>query len=480
MLQSRILSAVEARGNALSALAKHYLPSLQDDHVAQLFADARRELDMVQLRQRARIGELRDALTAAAGKRDEVEGRLEVTTERLDQLVSERTRLEALVAERLAADAEFQRLTADAGHATAALERDEARVEELQTESRAKLPAYRGSRLFRYLLDIGFGTPNYTKKGFVRSMDRMVAKLVDWPRTKAGYDFLNTIPKLVAVEVERRREEFESTMEKLDAMEERIEREVGLSTVRLDGEALGKQREAMLADLEAAQADEVRRRAELAESESATGKFHVEALARLRDHFDRAGLRQLATRALETVDPVDDRLVAAIEAAEREIDALRASAGSVGTAREQAVDRAKALSELVLDLRRRECDSVRCSFERMTPSAFERRVEAIAEGRDEIGSLKQDLARAETFRPTLEHVSQHADSLGRSGSGLGTLGGILLHAAAAVADAALSSSSVGGAARRGVRRHFGGGARSGGSGGGSSRRGGGFTRGSGF
>lgn len=477
MLQSRILTAVEARGNALSALAKHYLPSLQDDHVAQLFVDARRELDVLQLRQRAKVGELREALTAAASKRDEVEDRLEVTTKRLEELVAERTRLESLVAERLAADAEFRRLTADVGHATAALERDEARAEELQSESRAKLPAYRASHLFRYLLDVGFGTPNYTKKGFVRSMDRMVAKLVDWPRTKAGYDFLSTIPKLVAVEVERRREEFESTMAKLDAMEERVEREVGLSKVREDGESLGRQREKMLADLEAAQAEEVRCRAELEESESATGRFHVEALARLRDHFDRAGLRQLATRALETADPVDDRLVAAIEAAEREIDALRASASSVGTAREQTVERAKALSELVLDLRRRECDSVRCSFERMTPSAFERRVEAIAEGRDEVGSLKQDLRRAETFRRGMEDVKQHAESMSRSGGELGTLGGILLHAAAAVADAALSKASAGGAASRGVRRHFGGGSRSGS---GNSRRGGGFTRGSGF
>ncbi len=75
-------------------------------------------------------------------------------------------------------------------------------------EAAEKLPQYDRSRLFRYLHDRGFGTSEYQAAGWVKSLDRWVADLIDFPNARNGYEFLKKAPGLVAAEVARRRDQF--------------------------------------------------------------------------------------------------------------------------------------------------------------------------------------------------------------------------------------------------------------------------------
>lgn len=465
-LQGRLLEAVERRGKALQQLAQYYLPKLDDQTVAAAFKEVRGELEMLQLRQKVRADELRAAIAAADAEQSKLDAELAQVTEQLEALVAERTSIETAIAERLAGDAEFQAMAREVAHAETRLERDEERAAELARESKRKLPPYERSRLFQYLLARDWGSPQYASRGFVRRMDGLVARVIDWPRAKAGWDFLRATPELVANEVERRRTEFVARMAALQKRERALAEELGLPSVQERGEAIGDQREALLAQLTASNAREQAQRDELARADSASGEHHAEALRRLRGFLDEASAGTLAAHALTTTDPVDDRLVVEIDAITRELDGLRDQLAKLGRDREAAEARATGLGHVVNRLRIAECDSMRCSFEKLTPSAFERRIDTLVDGAEAPDALLAELLeqRRNTWPDSRSSTRQDGTPWW------------VLHALGAVAEIAMR-----GALSRGITRSGSWGSRGGGrSGGGLGSKGGGFTRGSGF
>ncbi|MBI5850552.1 MAG: hypothetical protein HZB39_05860 [Planctomycetes bacterium] len=465
-LQGRLLEAVERRGKALQQLAQYYLPKLDDQTVAAAFREVRGELEMLQLRQKVRADELRASIAAADAEQAKLDAELAQVTEQLEALVAERTAIETAIAGRLAADAEFQAMAREVAHAETRLERDEERAAELARESKRKLPPYERSRLFQYLLARDWGTSRYASRGFVRRMDGLVARVIDWPRAKAGWDFLRATPELVANEVERRRTEFVARMAMLQKRERTLAEELGLPSVQERGEAIGEKREALLAQLTASNAREQAQRDELARADSASGEHHAEALRRLRSFLDEASAGTLAAHALTTADPVDDRLVVEIDSVTRELDGLRDQLSKLGRDRVAAEARATGLGHVVSRLRATESDTVRCAFENLTSSAFERRIDAAAAGAETPEALLDDLMAQRRYRPRPIASVPQPDGAPWW----------VLHAVGAIAEIAIK-----GALSRGITRSGSWGSRGGGrSGGGLGSKGGGFTRGSGF
>ena len=97
--------------------------------------------------------------------------------------------------------------------------------------------------MFQYLYRRGYGTSDYAARGTIRSLDKWVSDLIDFPKARYGYDYLKTTLKLMAEEVARRQAEFRKQMEQVEAIEDRYQDEVGLTqvmalglgTVHLDG-----------------------------------------------------------------------------------------------------------------------------------------------------------------------------------------------------------------------------------------------------
>lgn len=494
-LQSRLLEAVERRGAAVSQLAQHYLPALDEGTVGNVFRELRAELEALQARRLARIEELRRGIAKADAEQAGLDAELAKLNAELEALVVERTDVETKLAERLAADAEFQDLSRGVADAETRLELDEARAAELEREAKDKLPAYENSRLFRYLDERRYGTPDYTSRDFVRRMDRLVADVIDWPRTKAGWDFLRSAPELVAAEVERRRMEFTVRMAALQKHERLAAEQLGLPPIEARGDALGERRDTLLARIETSNAGERALREELARAESANGEHHAEAIKRLRTFLDEAGSGTLTAHAQNTADPIDDRLVAGLDAATRELDGLREQLARLGQAKSAAEARASGLTRVVDELRRAECDSVRCQFEELSSSAFERRIDELVAGAETPEQLLADLMKRRRFdwaaSRSMTAGPLDAPSARSPGSDVPWW---VLSALGAVAEVALQGAvrgAVKGALGRGISRSGswggsrggggGGGTRSGGGGGGGlGSRGGGFTRGSGF
>ena len=77
--------------------------------------------------------------------------------------------------------------------ATAEAAASKAATSEQDRQQKGK--AYEADPLFIYLWQRGYGTPDYKRRGLVRSLDRWVAGLIRFDDARANYAMLTSIPE---------------------------------------------------------------------------------------------------------------------------------------------------------------------------------------------------------------------------------------------------------------------------------------------
>lgn len=473
-LEAQRQATLTRRTDALWQLARLYLPALDEQSVAKVFAEAQAEMRAVRARQQQEAATRREQLAALTRTLATREADLATVTTKLEAQVHQRTELEARVAEILRADAAFAALATRTAESEQRLHRDEERSAEMQREAKAKLPAFERSRLFQYLVKREYGTSAYAGRGLTSRLDRWVAGLVDYTPSKRSFDFLRVTPELVAQEVERRREEFEPLLAQVQAREAEVAASVGLDKVLAAGDQLGTERDAIVAAMTELQSEHRRASEDLARLEATDGPHYADALGRLRTMLERMETDALERRARATADTQDDALVAAIATARRESEAQDAQARELGARRVAADQHAVDLDRLVRRFREANFDSERSRLDGLDLDSEIVRMRAGSGSLDEVWGKVRERQRF-----------AHAATAQVDGSdALGSTGRVLLEVMGHVVGAALRSSAT-----RSVFRGGGGGGGGfriggGGGGGGFSRGGGGggggFTRGSGF
>ncbi len=303
-------------------LARLTLPQLSRAAVENGFGEVRGDLLTIVERKERRareVGErlerLRAAAAATRARRDAAHAEFELAKTRQQAVQSE-------LARALESDVEFQNLSKLALQSEAELKRDEERVAEIAKEAREKLPAYERSRLFNYLLEQRFGSPDYPSRGLVRRLDRWVARLVEFDKASRSYRFLQTTPRLMDEETARRKAEFHSLMDRIERMELDVAGRLGVEAAVKAVEVAGKSLERM----EVALADDEKRvrdvEAELATLDQEQGRFYEEALSRLRTFLSQASTALLEHRASATPDPQDDEVTLRIRVLSDDIAAM--------------------------------------------------------------------------------------------------------------------------------------------------------------
>ncbi len=249
-LDDQMRDLLARRGETLLNLARHYLPEISRAAIESTFEGIRGDLLGILAQREAKRHELQGQLDRANEEIGRRNDGIDEVTRRLDEKVVVREKLRAEVAEILKGNDDFQERSRLAHQAEEQLHRDEQRVADMARESAEKLPHYEKSRLFQYLYRRGFGTSDYKAKGWVRSIDRWVADLIDFPHARNGYEFLKKTPELVAAEVNRRREQFEELKGQADAIEKAEADRIGLTAVLEEGAALGLERDHLVQELE--------------------------------------------------------------------------------------------------------------------------------------------------------------------------------------------------------------------------------------
>jgi hypothetical protein len=485
---------VERKARALMELARHYLPQMSRPAVESTMAGVRGELlGLLAEKERFEAG-LRNRRKQAEVDLRHLEARLDEITGRLNQKVHEREELEGKVANALKADPAFQERSELAARAEADLHRDEQRVADLQVEASRKLPAFDHSRLFRYLYDRGFGTPDYRHTGLISRLDQWLARLIRFSNARVGYEFLKRTPPLVQSEVLRRRDAFEQLMGQVEALQKERADAMGLTAVLDEGNALGAERDRAVAALDVARKSIAEVDGQLADLASAQSRFYQQAIERFRGFLEKTGSVALEARAKLTPEPKDDELVASVRASEAELSRIEVDQATLGSRRQTAERWSEDLQKIVQRFRSENYDSSRSYFTERLDLAES--LNALKRGDFGFEQFWQELAQSQRFRP---HRVE-----GPMGGGIGDILArpetrVLIEAIGDAVSAGMRES-----ARRGVGRRatshgggpwnggFGGGfkisiptsfpASSGGGnrGGGQSSSGGGFTTGEGF
>ena len=438
---------VERRGHTLMELAEHYLPEIRRETVLSAFRGIRAELLEVLARKQQREDELHDALQHDEAEAVRLQDELEQVTDQLNEKVDQREQLEEIVAERLKANEDFQVLSKQALSAEQELERNEERIAEIKQEAEEKLPAYDDSRLFRYLYDRGYGTSEYQKEGMTRELDRWIAKLVKFERSKRSYDFLRVTPELMATEVARRRDQFNVLMEKIEAIEEAISDEVGLTEVLREGQQLGTLRDGLVSDLADLEREFTSHHQELLALEGRQNEFYELGVTRMKAFLADMQQSWLEHQSRSTPERQDDELVAEIGWLNEQLDGAKRQSSDLLREQRNWDLRSEGLHDVIKRFLRADFDSRRSIF------SDDLEVERLLEdylhgelGREELWSV---LRRYQQFQ-RVHHDRRDWDDDSWDGEDLGgVLGRVLIE----VAGEAMKHAVRRGMRRRGPYRH---------------------------
>ena len=467
-LDRRVNELVAKKGAALLELARHYLPDLQRPTIQATFEGIRDELLELLTRQESRQTELDSLAKRLQNELDAFNVNVNDVTTQLNALVKQREQLEPVVAAELQKRPAFVELSQRAAQAEIGLQQNEARVRELKASAQEKLPAYERSVLFQYLYRRKFATPDYWGSGWTRSLDGWVAKLIDYPQARRGYEFLRRTPEVLAAELVKRQQDFHALMQQIETIATEVATAQGLTAVRTQGEQIGKQRDQIVAEIASRQESLGKIATERQQLASAQNAFYQEALDRFKRFLGETKETVLAARARQTPEPIDDHLVASIVSINDEIDDTRRQINALAQARLAMSTQVSGLDAVVTRFRQQNFDSDRSYFE--PPLSLDGLLNQFTTGTLTQESLWQSLRTRQRFRQPVSStaINVAAQVLASPASRA------LAEAMITAAGHALGGAASQGASRRASHRQS---DRSSSSGSSSS---GGFTTGDGF
>ncbi|MEM9410328.1 MAG: hypothetical protein AAGA30_04395 [Planctomycetota bacterium] len=363
-VDGKMQQLVALRGQEFIDLSKLYLPELSTTTVQSAFKHIQTELkDLLQQKQNFE-SQLEQQIGLAIQTTEEAQNELEKTTELLNEKANERDHLQEVVAKLLKQNTEYEELTNQAAQAEKRLTQNEERMAQVHNEAAQKLPSYDSSRLFRYLYDRKFGTPDYRATGMTRTIDRWLAKFIGFRKAKRSYDFMKTTPTLMAAELKRRQDQFNELMDLIEKMEQATEHEVGLTVVIAKGDELGAKRDELLNQIEAQIKIADESKLELHQSLDSKGVHYEQALASMRDQIENSEVDQLIRHARSTQKPTDDKIVENIASINRLIDELQPDILQLNGKRKSLVDRQSGMEDVIRQFRASNFDSRRSVFPR--------------------------------------------------------------------------------------------------------------------
>ncbi len=229
-------------------------------------------------------------------------------------------------------------------------------------------------------------------------MDRWLARLINYERNRRGYEFLRNTPSMVAAEVERRKNDFNALMERVEAIEDRVSDEVGLTEVLREGAAQGSEHDKLISKLSDEQAHAQQIEAELQGLDQQQGRFYADGLERYVRFLSETETTVLESRARQTVDPADDEIVSRIAWLTREIERLQPELSRMDNRSQEAEQKSEGLSFVVRRAEQANLDSDRCTAKDV--AGIERDLDRFAAGAMNQNDLWNSIRDQLDFEPT--------------------------------------------------------------------------------
>lgn len=246
---------------------------------------------------------------------------------------------------RLQADEAYlaQRARTEAAIATAEAAASKAATSEEDRLEKGK--AYEKDPLFVYLWSRGYGTPDYTHRGLVRSLDGWVAGLIRFQDARANYAMLTSIPERVARHAERCAAVAQEEQDRLADLSRNAMTQASGSDLVGTIEDLSEEIDRIDAELDKLDRQTETLSGALAEFSSGEDADFRKAEDHLAVSLQADDLGDLWRAAIETPSPEDEKIVRRIEdlrerveQTAREIRQDRELQRDIGRRREQLTD----------------------------------------------------------------------------------------------------------------------------------------------
>jgi uncharacterized membrane protein YgcG len=187
-------------------------------------------------------------------------------------------------------------------------------------ECEAKLAAFTGHRLFRYLVAVKFGTPDYRRGGLVAAGDRWVAERVAWHRNYPSFTTLTELPGFAEkrVQAAQKKLDLAATAVALHVQAREVALGVAAARAALAGatQALTQVRD-QIAKLETQRAALIEERRSI---DSGRDPFRQRAKAEMKAFLAANPTSELKAKAAATANPRDNELAEQVERAELTIN----------------------------------------------------------------------------------------------------------------------------------------------------------------
>ncbi len=316
--ERRIAAANAEREAAYTELAEIY--SGDDGTLAASFGEISQRVQKIfneKMQRSVEINGLIDRSAALlAEHRAQIPAAHEAERARHAQLDATRRAVEA----ELAADAAFQVLNREADELRAAVKQAMNVHQRIREECATKLAAFTGHRLFRYLIAVKYGTPDYRRGGVVAAGDRWVAERVAWRRNYPSFTTLAELPAFAEkrVQAAQKKSDLAATAVALHVQEREVSLGVAAARTALAGatQVLNQGRD-QIAKLE------TQRGALLDERRSIdTGRdpFRQRAKAEMKAFLAANPTSALKLKVAASANPRDNELVTQVERAEHAVN----------------------------------------------------------------------------------------------------------------------------------------------------------------
>ena len=253
-----------------------------------------------------------EALEAAAARIAALEAKRKELADRHQAAVETYENKVAEVEAALKADTAYQALAMESETAAAVAARAHQKLEVARADLEEKGEPYKADRLFSYLWERKFRTPEYYAGALTRMLDGWVAGLVKYDQAWMNFQRLSQLPEWLEAHAADQDAKADEALKALEAAEEDALEKAGANALR-------KAADDLLADVQAADAaiekaetghGEIAARHSAALAENAGPA--MEARRMLEDGLRKTSFQDLRTLAAQTIDLTDDRIVDAL------------------------------------------------------------------------------------------------------------------------------------------------------------------------
>jgi hypothetical protein len=341
--EAEIRKIVQEKEKAYVKLANIYLPELDAEHIQATLREVRENVENVFKEKQKRRIDLDKQIGETKRIDENYEKQISELSTELDKKASERDGLTKKVLQELEGDKKYCELKSVAEKARERLIQNEEIIDEVKEQAGEKIPEYEADKLFMYLLKREYGTSKYDSRGIIRRLDRWVAEKIRYDKSIKNYNFLQSMPKLMEVVLQKRKQELEEVVNKMGKIEEKVSDDKGLTRIIKQGQELEKKRAEIIEKEKQNQEiyDNAVKERERLDNEK--GEYHKRAIVKLKSFLKGDSINELKERARATKGSEDDLLVDKIEEIDERIRYLKDEA-------KETKERRKELEKKIFDL----------------------------------------------------------------------------------------------------------------------------------